>query len=129
MKVICSIDCTEDVRKALILKLTTLFVGYELEKLKQYFSEDIGWTLVGEKPIWGKEKFLSVLAQHENNKAIVLIIDKIIVEDNLAAINGTMTMQDEKRFGFSDIYSFADMKFLKVEFITSYVSLLDSKQY
>ncbi len=125
MKVICIIDCKEDLRKALMLKLTTLFVSYELEKLQEYFSDDIGWTLVGENPIWGKEKFLSALSLHQKNKAVVLRIDKIIVENNLAAINGSMTMQNDERYGFSDIYSFADADFRKVEFITSYVSKLN----
>lgn len=121
MKINIHTDCGNAPKKELIKEMTILFASYQVDQVKQFFADDIKWTLVGDKPIVGKEKFANALMNMSANKAKELTIHNIITHGKEAAINGEMKMQDGKTYGFSDFYEFTNAKASKVKSITSYV--------
>ena len=84
-------------------------------------TDDITWTLVGDEPVHGKDKFASLLAEMKNNKATKLKISSLITHGKEAAVEGEMTMQDGAVFGFADFYEFTSAGSSKVKSIRSYV--------
>jgi len=49
MKINLASNYEHSPRKELIKEMTILFAAYEVEKVKQYFAEDIEWRLVGDE--------------------------------------------------------------------------------
>jgi hypothetical protein len=114
-------DCGNSPKKALVKELSILFASYRVDEVKKYLAGDIKWTLVGDKPIVGREVFAAELLKMSSNKAKELSIYSIITHGAEAAVHGEMKMQDGKAFGFSDFYEFTSAKASKVKAITSYV--------
>lgn len=121
MKINTNPDCGNSPKKQFIQNLTIFFASYEVEKVAQYFAEDIVWQLVGDKPIKGKENFSSELKRMSHIKTSELSIYNIITHGKEAAINGEMKMENGSIFGFSDFYEFSSASAKKIKFITSYV--------
>jgi hypothetical protein len=121
MKVNILPDCGNSPKKELVKNLTILFASYDVQQVMKYFDENIKWTLVGDEPIVGKEQFGAALQEMSHNKAIALTVHSIITHGKEAAINGEMSMEDGKTFGFSDFYVFNSVKATKVKSIISYV--------
>jgi hypothetical protein len=121
MKININTDYKSSPKKELVKELTTLFFSYEIDKVKTHFTEDIQWTLLGDEPVLGKEKFAAALKEMSGRKVAELTIDKIITHGNEAAVNGEIIMEDGERFGFSDFYGFTSGQTNKVTSITSYV--------
>lgn len=121
MRTIVPADCGNSPRMALVLKLTQAFASYNLELIAPYLSEDLVWTLVGNEPISGKEKFLAELRKMADNKAAELRIHQVLSHGKTAAIHGEMLMDDGKSYGFADFYEFSSAGSEKVKAITSYV--------
>lgn len=122
MKINIHPDQESSHKQQLIKKFTVLFASYQIERIKQYFAEDIEWRLVGDTPIKGKEKFSAALEKMNTNKAIELTIHNIIADFKEAAISGEMKMSDDRVFGFSDFYELStNDKIPIIKKITSYV--------
>ena len=50
-----------------------------------------------------------------------LVLDKILTHGKEGAVNGTLKMQDGKKYAFSDFYEFSSGRDAKVKSIISYV--------
>lgn len=114
-------DCGNSPKKILIRQLTVDFASYEVEKVKDYFADDIEWRLIGDKSIKGKEEFAEALEQMSNHKVSDLTIHSIITHGREASVNGEMVMGNNDRFAFADFYKFTSAASSKIEIITSYV--------
>ncbi len=121
MKVNISPENENSTKKKWIKEMTILFVSYQIAELSHYFADDIVWTLVGDKPIEGKENFTEALSQMSGDKATELNIHDIISHGKKAAIHGEMKMSDGTSYGFSDFYEFTNMGASLVQSITSYI--------
>ena len=121
MKINIQADCGNSPKRELLRDLTIYFVSYDLEKAMEYMDENVVWTLVGDKPIEGKEPFEASLKEMMNNEAKELTIYSIVTHGKEAAVNGEMTMEDGNVFGFADFYEFASAGSSKVKSIKSYV--------
>lgn len=108
-------------KKQVLQELTVLFASYQIDKVKAWFADDITWTLVGDSPIQGKEAFADALAAMSPNKATRLTIHSMLTHGREAAVHGEMQMEDGKRFGFADFYTFTSAGSSRIHAITSYV--------
>lgn len=117
-------DCGSSPKKKLIADLTAFFASYAISEAMEFLAEDVVWTLVGDKPIHGKENFAAALQEMSGIKATELTIHQIITHGKEAAVSGEMVMEDGKTYGFSDFYVFASAGAKKVKSIRSYVVLL-----
>lgn len=117
-------DCGNSPKKRQIQELTVLFASYQLDKVSDFLAEDVVWTLVGEKPIYGRENFVAALQEMSGIKASELIIHQILTHGKEAAVSGQMVMEDGKTYGFSDFYTFTGAGAKRVKSIRSYVLLL-----
>ncbi|MEZ5003377.1 MAG: nuclear transport factor 2 family protein [Chitinophagales bacterium] len=121
MKLNIQPQCDNAPKKALIKQLTIYFASYDIEKAIQYLEDNVVWTLVGDKPIHGKQNFAAALKEMSHNKALELTIHSIITHGKEAAVNGEMLLENGQTFGFSDFYQFSSAKGQKIRSILSYV--------
>lgn len=126
VKVICKDDCGNAPRKALLRDLQTAWVRGEMDVVVEHVRDDIVFDVVGHERIVGKEAFRAALAgMAGGTSATELHIHNIITHGWTAALNGTVTLADGRRFGFCDVYIFAGAaKTAKIKEITSYVRTL-----
>lgn len=92
-----------------------------------FMENDVCWTLVGYKPVHGKDSFEKCLAEMSDNKVGELYIDNILTDGYSAAVNGKMHMENGDVFGFSDYYLFSLNGGSKIKSITSYVIQINKK--
>lgn len=121
MEILLRADCGNSPKMRLIQELTVSFASYQIDKIKDYLSDDVKWTLVGDSPIEGKEHFLSALQEMSDTKTVKLTILQILSHGKAAAVHGEMLMQDGKTYGFADFYEFSSASSKKVKAIVSYV--------
>ncbi len=85
-------------------------------------TDDIVWSIIGDRKIEGKEKFTEELEKMKSEKAKnELIIDQILSHGKEGATNGIMKMPNGKKYAFSDFYKFKGAKSAIIKSITSYV--------
>ena len=113
--------CGNAPKKALVRDLTVLFASYQVPEAMAHLADDVVWTLVGDKPVHGREAFARELEAMSGNKAVALTIHAILTHGTEAAVHGEMHMADGHRFGFADFYTFTSAKGDRVQSITSYV--------
>ena len=96
-----------------------------------HITNDICWTIVGEKDISGKNEFKEVLDQMKEMPALDIEVEKIIVNETHGIVEGVVTSRNrlgqKKHYSFCDIYKFAEGKELRISAITSYV--IDISRY
>lgn len=114
-------DCGNSPKKKLIADLTAHFASYAIPEVMEFMAEEVVWTLVGDKPIHGKENFASALREMSDIKASKLTILQILTHGKEAAVHGEMLMEDGKTYAFADFYTFASAGAKKVKSIVSYV--------
>ncbi len=121
MKLHIKPDCENAPKRELIKNLTIYFASYAIDEVMHYLDDKVTWTLVGEKPITGKEQFRKTLQEMSHIKTSELTIHSVITHGKEAAVNGEMIMEDGNVYGFSDFYEFTSAKGSSVKTITSYV--------
>jgi predicted ester cyclase len=128
VKVICADDCGNAPRKLLLRDLQTAWVHGEVEAVAEHMSDDIVFDVVGRERIVGKEAFRTALDRMAGaGPAVELHIHNIITHGRTAALNGTVTMANGRRYGFCDVYGFAGAgRDAKITEIASYVLSLEA---
>lgn len=112
-------------RKKLVFELTKQFATYQIDDLLPSLAEDIIWTLVGDKPIMGRDLFAHALKEMSGDKATRLDIFNIMEEGLVVAIHGKMHMENGNVYGFADFYTFKPTEQSIVQSITSYVTAIE----
>lgn len=125
MEIESGIDCGNSPKMAFVRELTILFASYQLQKLKDFFADDIRWQLVGDEAVIGKENFIRELDKMADHPANKLILHSIVSHGKHAAVHGTMKMPNGDQFGFSDFYVFKSAGSKMIQSITSYVIALN----
>lgn len=123
VKLICAVDCGNAPRKEVLRDFQTAWVRGEIDTVADMVRDDIVFDIVGHERIVGSEAFRAALERMAGSEsATELHIHHIITHGNTAALNGTVTLADGRRYGFCDVYLFAGFaKTAKIKEITSYV--------
>ncbi len=121
IKITSSPNCGNSPKMELIKQFTIAFAGSEVGFIIDSVTDQIVWTSIGKKKIKGKENFAEEVKKMQGEKAMELALDQILSHGKQGAANGTLKMQNGKRYAFSDFYVFQDAKGTKIKSITSYV--------
>ena len=120
-KIISSPNCGNSPKMTFLKEFNIAFAKGNLEFLIGNVMDEIVWNIIGDRKIEGKEKFKEELGKMKSEKATELIIEQILSHGKEGASNGIMTMQDGKKYAFSDFYVFKNTKSTDVKSISSYV--------
>lgn len=120
-KIISSPNCGNSPKMTFLKEFNIAFAKGNLEFLIGNVTDEIVWNIIGDRKIEGKEKFKEELGKMKSEKATELIIEQILSHGKEGASNGIMTMQDGKKYAFSDFYVFKNTKSTDVKSISSYV--------
>lgn len=117
----CLEDCGNAPKKQLLKEFIIARLKKDISFCEQWMTDDCIWELVGEQLIEGKERVLHRFAKG-NDDILELHIHHIITHGNVASLNGTILLKEEKAISFCDIYKFGSFgKKAKIKHITSYI--------
>lgn len=120
-KIISSPNCGNSPKMEFLKEFNIAFAKGDVAFLINSVTDDIVWNIIGDKKIEGKERFTVELEKMKFKKVSELVLEQILSHGKEGAVNGTMKIQDGKKYAFSDFYVFQGAKGTKIKFITSYV--------
>ena len=124
-KVICSEDCGNAPKKALLKEVHIAFAEHDTAFILENVTDDIRWHIIGDKLIQGKSEVAAALETMKDEKVEELTINNIITHGKTAAVNGSTTLASGRTVAFCDVYGFdGHGKNAKIKEITSYVIAL-----
>jgi len=94
-------------RKTIVENINAAFAENNLEKVLSFCTEDLIWTMVGDKTVKGKDAIRQWIASM-NPEPPQLMIQQIIAEGDVVIARGDMIMKDSKN-GIAHTYFFCDV--------------------
>ena len=99
----------------------------KVDKVLAMVAENVSWRMIGSENIKGKASLEAILTQAETDQEFEIDIDHIVLEENKAALNGTIHTMSQHgewtHYSFCDFY-LVDEEFGKIKEIISYVQPL-----
>src|SRR5215203_2608203 len=114
-------DCGNAPKKELLRDFNIAFVKGDVDHLLQNLTDDICWTMVGDRLFEGKEQVAKMVEQASKTKTTELTINNIITHDNTGAVDGVIKLENDTTYAYCDIYRFGSAKNVKIKEISSYV--------
>lgn len=108
-------------------QINQAFLEGNADFIAENVSEDVVWTMAGEKSLYGKEAFVQVLNEMEsgNERDAELTIERIIKTDLEAAVIGRMSGKDDsgdlKSYMYCDVYRFDEDGSGKIKELTAFI--------
>ena len=101
--------------KEIVEKVNAAFVENKLEEFYALCTDDVEWTMAGDKPVKGVEAVREFMKSMDSADcgAPSFEASQIISEGDSAVCSGVMTMTEKgtpKKYSFADIYRFRDGK-------------------
>ena len=101
-------------KKQIVEKINKAFADNNPEEFLSNCTEDVVWTMVGEKTTNGKKAIREWMAQMKDMDPPKFTVDQIIAEGDSVACCGDMSMKDKDgklgKYSYCDIYRFSDDK-------------------
>ena len=113
-------DCGNSPRKEFIKDLNIAFAKGNANFIIEHASDDIVWTIYGDKRIEGKAAFSKEIRVMQQYTADAMTLHNIITYGREAAANGEMCMGDST-YAFCDVYKFTNTTSLVLKEMKSYV--------
>lgn len=120
-KITLKTDCGHSPKREFLKDFNVAFGKGNIKFLTDSVTDDIVWTMVGDKTITGKESFFMAIRTMAEQKVAECVIEKVITHGKEGAVNGIMKMVNGKEYAFSDFYEFKNSKATDIRTITSYV--------
>jgi hypothetical protein len=111
----------ETKQKTFLKKLNEAFANSDMGFIMNSVSDDIEWTIVGDRVVLGKDQFAKSLQEMASPRPMKLEIRHIITHGKEAVVEGSMITPEGKNYSFCDIYIFNGFKDAKVKAMKSYV--------
>ncbi|GGF34353.1 hypothetical protein GCM10011339_23290 [Echinicola rosea] len=104
-------------------KFNEAFAASDVNYIAAHVTDDIEWTIVGDKTLRGKAAFIEALEKMAVDTAGKAEIAQIITHGKEAAVRGAIIMPAEKtrKFAFCDTYVFSGFKNPKISKMVSFV--------
>lgn len=103
-----------EANKQIVERINASFMEGNTEGFLDQCSEDVVWTMVGEKITSGKAAIRDWMSQMEGCEPPVFTVDQMISDGDSVACYGDMTMKGEDgvegKYSYCDIYQFSDGK-------------------
>ena len=113
-------DCGNSPRKEFLKDLNVAFAKGNADCIVAHASDDIIWTIYGDKKIEGKEAFSKEVHMMKQYTADEMTLHSVITHGREAAANGEMRMGDHT-YVFCDVYSFTSTTSTVLKEMKSYV--------
>ncbi len=120
-KVVISEDCGNSPKNIFVTELITAFAKTDMKYLLAHVTEDVRWTILGQRVIDGKDAFAEALKEMKAEKVTTLTIKHVVTHGKAGAVDGTLKSANGKTRPFCDVYEFGNAKGENVKAITSYV--------
>lgn len=121
MNVICEANFEKSPVHEFLLEFNVALAGGNFDKVSKCITDDVIWHLAGEGIIEGKNEFLEVVKEMQENRVMEIYIEKIVCHDQEGALNGVIKYGNQRNFAFADIYSVTKGKYIKINEMTSYL--------
>lgn len=111
-------------KEKFIQKLNEAFAKGDVPFILDCMTDDIVWEMIGGNSSKGKIEIEKEMTSIKDMEILEMKLDKVITHGKLASANGYFRMKhkdQEKFYGFCDIYEFNGFKNLKLKKMTSYV--------
>ncbi|MGG6230459.1 nuclear transport factor 2 family protein [Tenacibaculum sp. SDUM215027] len=125
VKIISSPNCGNSPKMTLLKEFNIAFANGNMEFLTENVTDDIVWSIVGDRKIEGKKEFIEELKKIKEKEVTELTLKQILSHGKEGAVNGTIKMQNGKKHAFSNFYFFKGAKGAKIKLITSYIIEVD----
>lgn len=101
------------------------FVQNDINFIIDSTTDDVLWTMVGDKTIRGKDDLAKSMNEMKETSGLTINVDSMIIDGDKAAVDGTMSFEDKegnrKTYGFCDCYKFRNDGDLKISEMRSYI--------
>lgn len=125
-KVTVTPDCRNSSRKEFLKDFNIAFAIGDVDFIIDHVSDDIHWSIYGDKEIVGKGDFVKEINAMKDYTADEVVIHSIITHGREAALNGEIKMGD-KTYAYSDVYGFTNTASDIIKEMKSYVIPVDKK--
>lgn len=103
-----------DNRKEIVEKINESFAAGDIEGFLSHSSDDIVWTMVGDRTVTGKDAVRKFMAEMEGFEPPKFTVESLTEVGSTVVCYGDMTMKGEDgkvgRYSYCDIYDFAGDK-------------------
>src|SRR5690625_2040195 len=128
LKLVISEDCGNSPKKNQLKEFNIALMKQDWPFILEQIANNIVWHIVGEKKLEGKDAFINAVKK-ENMPAIQLEINEIITHGNVASVNGSVKLKNNKHIAFCHVYKFGSFKkTAKIKECTSYFIELKEKR-
>ena len=94
--------------------MNAAFSKGNIEAFLELCADDIGWTIVSDQTVTGKNAIREFMKDAGDTEPPVFTADEIIVQNDSAVCYGQMTMKEKEgcagTYEYCDIYRFTDEK-------------------
>lgn len=112
-------------KKDFLKKFNEAFAQNDRDFILKSMSEDIVWTMVGDKTFEGKQAVEAALEEMNHVETLDMKISEILTSEESAAANGSMKIKDAsgkiQSFAFADFYEFKDSNDVMISKMISYI--------
>jgi uncharacterized protein len=117
-----------ETNKAIIEKVNAAFLKGGTEEFLSFCTEDIQWTMLGDRTVKGKDAILNWMAPMKTMEPPKFTVKNVIAEGDFVVACGDMTMKDTEGkivpYSYCDVYRFRGDKIAE---LTSYVIKTEAK--
>jgi ketosteroid isomerase-like protein len=111
------IDMSER-NKEIIAKVNAAFAEGSTEGFLAFCAEGVEWTIVGDKPVRGKDAIRKRMGSMDLSEPPKFTIDNVIAERDFVVAHGEMSMKEQGGkavpYSYCDIYRFRDDKIVEL---------------
>src|SRR6266481_5224350 len=108
-----------DKNKQIVEEINAAFATGDAETFLSHCSEDVSWTMVGEKANKGKSEIREWMASMKDTEPPKFTFDRLIADDNAVVCSGDMLMKNKEgvaeEYAFCDIYEFSGDKIVDLQ--------------
>jgi ketosteroid isomerase-like protein len=104
-----------------IQEFNQAFANGDIPFILDCLTESIEWVMIGGNTHRGKAAFEMEMSKMKDFEMMEMKIDKVITHGKFASANGRFKINEkeqEKTYGFCDVYEFDSFKGLKIKNIT-----------
>jgi hypothetical protein len=119
-RVIIGEDCGNSPKNIFVQEITIALAKGDVKSVLNSVTEDIRWSIVGDRVLQGTEQFVEALQEQKNEKVVELNIHHIATHGKAGAVDGALKFK-HKSHAFCYVYEFSNAKGILVKEITSYI--------
>ena len=119
-RIIIGEDCGNSPKNIFVQEITIALAKGDVKSVLNSVTDDIRWSIVGDRALQGTEQFVEALQEKKNENVVELKIDHIATHGKAGAVDGTLKFKN-KSHAFCHVYEFSNAKGIAVREITSYI--------